>query len=250
LIQANPPVAMSDQVGEFFSRLASFCRRHGIIGAVEEARVRAHRALFQNWKILFYCDLQGQAVCGKPPELPSGAAIERKSRSSEMSEKDWQAIFKIWDPRLSRRAFAQRFARGATMWLVRTGEEIAGYGWTLRGGTIQPDYYQLGEKDVHLFDFMVLPEFRRQGINCMLVNHIAQALAAEGRARAYIETYEWNHSMLKSLERTNFRACGKAHKRFLQGHTVVTWSDPPTWVGTGAPFRERSSAIGGKCGAK
>jgi len=118
------------------------------------------------------------------------------------------------------------------MWLVRSQEEVAAYGWTLTGGMIQPHYcYQLGEMDVHLFDFMVLPEFRQQGINSALVNHILRELGAEGKARAYIESYEWNRPMLKSLSRTSFRPFAKAYVRFFLGRTIIEWRNPPHVVG-------------------
>ena len=231
VIQASEQVKIGTQTVEFFSRLESLRRRRGIFGGLEHAAVRVRRALFENWRILFYCDLQGQALSGAS-YLPKHLSVERKSQSSEIGEKDWQAVFKIWDPRLSRRTFAQRFARGANMWLLRSQEEVAAYGWTLTGGMIQPHYcYQLGEMDVHLFDFTVLPEFRQQGINSVLVNHILQELGAEGKARAYIESYEWNRPMLRSLARTRFRPFAKAYVRFFLGRTIIEWRNPPHIMG-------------------
>ena len=109
------------------------------------------------------------------------------------------------------------------MWAVRSQGKFAGYGWTLPGGTMEPHYYLLGKEDVHFFDFMIFPEYRGRHINSSLVNYILCQLAAEGKARAYIETSEWNHSEIRSLCRTSFLRTGIARKAALLGRVFVLW---------------------------
>ena len=127
----------------------------------------------------------------------------------------------IWNARLCRKIFAERFMKRSTMWLVRSDEKFAGYGWTMTGCTFESHYHPMGEHDVHLFDFMVFPISGWQGINSTLVSHTLQQSAAENKVRAYIETSEWNLPMLTSLRRTGFQSFGTARKISFLGHTIV-----------------------------
>jgi len=87
----------------------------------------------------------------------------------------------FWNPKLAHQSMKERFGLGASLWLIKSRDKLAGYGWTLRGGTVEPHYFPLGQDDVHLFDFHVFPHYRGQGMNPFLVIHILRSLAAEGR---------------------------------------------------------------------
>ena len=118
------------------------------------------------------------------------------------------------------------------MWLIRCEDQLAGYGWTITGRTIAPHYHPLGTNDVHMFDFLVFPEYRGRRINPSLVDHILNQLSAKGRTRAYIEVREWNHAQLISLAKTRFRLLGVARKVSLFGRTFVEWPGAPGQPGS------------------
>ncbi len=117
----------------------------------------------------------------------------------------------------------ERFDLGASLWLIRSQDKLAGYGWTLRGRTVEPHYFSIGRDDVHLFDFHVFPQFRGQGMNPFLVIYILCSLASEGAGRAFIEAAEWNQPQLSSLAKTPFRHLGLAKKWTIFGRNVVVW---------------------------
>lgn len=149
--------------------------------------------------------------------------VERKRSQEEIDVQDLQRITNFWNPRLSLHRLGERFEAGATLWLIRSEGELAGFGWTLVGRTMGPHYLPLGANDVHLFDFLIYPEHRGKGINPKVVTHILNQLAQEGRARAYIEATEWNHPQLTSLNKTAFHYLGRARKISMFGRTIVEW---------------------------
>lgn len=170
--------------------------------------------------VLFYLDLA--KLQGKV--LPPHFRVERKTGPHEIDPKDWSQIINFWNPELSQRSFLDRFHQGASIWLVWCDSSLAGYGWTIVGKTIEPHYHPFGANDVHLFDFLVFPEFRGRNINPSLVGCILQHLSSEGMSRAYIEVREWNKPQLQSLRKTPFQLLGVARKRSLFGRTIVQWS--------------------------
>jgi len=151
--------------------------------------------------------------------------VERKKSEGEIDSGDLEQIVNFWHPELCRRQVTERFGKGASLWVIKHDGRLAGYGWTLKGNTIEPHYFRLAQNDVHLFDFQVFPEYRGRGMNPILVTRILSELAAECGGRAFIEAAEWNHAQLASLRKTSFNRLGQATKFTILGHAVVLWDE-------------------------
>jgi ribosomal protein S18 acetylase RimI-like enzyme len=204
------------------SRFATYCTRHGFWATIQRTGLSVRRALLSGRSVLFYCDLDTQT--GIPCGLPSFVKVERKRGSAELSPEDLEEMTSFWNPKLAKRNMKERFGKGSSLWLIKSFDRLAGYGWTLQGRTIEPHYFPLGHDDVHFFDFHVFPQYRGRGMNPLLVTYILQRLAAEGVGRALIEAAEWNQAQLSSLSKTPFRRLGRAKKVTIFGRTIVSWS--------------------------
>jgi hypothetical protein len=226
------------------SRLITYYRRNGLQATLERTVLFVRRSFSRNRMVLFHFDLPNDGSMAVT-NLPGHLNVERKVGLDGIDRQDWQQIVEFWNPELCRRNFAERFREGASLWMIRFQGNLAGYGWTMTGHTIAPYYHPLGANDAHLFDFLIFPEFRGRNINPSLVGHILNALAMEGRSRAYIEVREWNRTQLISLAKTPFRRLGVARKVSLFGRTFVEWCAPID--GSGAknpqlPAREGKTA--------
>ena len=195
---------------------------HGLGATIRRARLALKRALFANRMVVFYCDLSAQT--SPAVTIPASFRVERLLNAAELSQQDWEAVISLWNPKLARRNINERFTKGATLWLIKSGNRLAGYGWTLQGRTIEPYYFPLGPDDAHLFDFHVFPEYRGQGINPLLVGYILHALATDWGGRAFIEAAEWNEAQLCSLRKTAFRRLGWARSVTIFGHKFTSWT--------------------------
>ena len=204
------------------SRLADYHRRNGFRVTIRRISLAAKRSLFSNGMVLFYCDLS--ALASSTTDLPSSLKVERKRNEAEISPQDLQQITSFWNPKLAQGNIKERFGFGASLWLIKFEDQLAGYGWTLQGRTVELHYFHLGSDDVHLFDFHVFPQYRGRGLNPFLVNRILCNLAAETSGRAFIEAAEWNQAQLSSLKKTPFRFLGSARKFTILGRTIVWWA--------------------------
>lgn len=213
-------------VSQAISRLSVYRRRHGLHATARRAAMAVKRALSSKGAILFYCDLAEETW--PSIDFPSSIKVEQKASCTELCSEDLQAMTSFWNPDLSLRNINERFAKGALLWLIRSDAKLAGYGWTLRGSTIEPHCFPLSQCDVHFFDFHVFASYRGRGINPFLVIHILCSLAAEGRGRAFIEAADWNVAQLSSLEKTPFQRLGCARKWTLLGRTIVCWTGSGT----------------------
>jgi ribosomal protein S18 acetylase RimI-like enzyme len=200
------------------SRLIAYYKRHGFGATLRRFSVAARRTLFAGRSVLFYCDL---SALGPAAQMPIGLKVERHRTEKDVSPQDLQEITSFWNPDLARRNLNERFGLGASLWLIRLEDKLAGYGWTLQGCTVEPHYFRLGPDDVHLFDFHVFPQYRGRKINPLLVSYILRASAQESRGRAFIEAAEWNQPQLASLRNTPFRYMGFARKFTIFGYTSV-----------------------------
>lgn len=205
------------------SRFQVYLTRNGLRATTQRIRLEIKRVLLANRMVLFYCDLTTIDLTTRV--LPTGVAIERKIRSEDLDNGDLDEIVQFWNPKLARHHIEERFARGANLWLIRSGARLAGYGWTIQGQTVNSHYFPLGQNDTHLFDFLVFPEHRGQGLNPLLVGEILRNLASECHSRAFIEAAEWNVMQLSSLKKTPFCHLGVAIKLRVFDRTLVCWPD-------------------------
>jgi ribosomal protein S18 acetylase RimI-like enzyme len=210
-------------ISSSISRLTSYYSRHGIGATIRRARLTAKRALFSSNMVLFYCDLAKQTIASA--NIPTSLKVERLKSYAQLSTQDLQDMTSFWNPKQANRNIRERFEQGASLWLIRSGGKLAGYGWTVQGRTIESHYFPLAQNDVHLFDFHVFPQFRGQGMNPLLVTHILRSLAGECTGRAFIEAAEWNEAQLSSLGKTPFRRLGAARKSTILHRTIVCWAE-------------------------
>lgn len=143
----------------------------------------------------------------------------------ELRPQDFEEITSFWNPSQARRNIKERFANGASLWLIKSEDKVAGYGWTLQGRTIAEYYFPMGPKDVQLFDFYVFPKFRGRALHWLLTAYILQASASEGAARAFADTGEWNQPQISSFRMTPFRRLGLVRSFTVFGHTFVSWAE-------------------------
>jgi ribosomal protein S18 acetylase RimI-like enzyme len=207
-------------VSTSISRFNVYCKRNGLRATAGRVGLAVKRTLFSSRMVLFYCDLP---TLSSPAELPGLLKVERHTNQADLNPRAMEEITSFWNPDLARRNLDERFELGASIWLIRIEGNLAGYGWTLQGGTVEPHYFPLGPDDAHLFDFHVFPQYRGRGANPVLVNYILRNLAAERLQRAFIEAAEWNLAQLASLKRTPFRRFGSAMKFTLFRRNIVFW---------------------------
>ena len=118
------------------SRFTDYYRRKGFGATLRRAGVAVKRSLFSSRSVLFYCDLATQGA--SPKELPGFLKVERKRSIAELNDADLQEMTSFWNPKLARQNMEERFGLGASLWLIKSRDKLAGYGWTYRGGPSSP----------------------------------------------------------------------------------------------------------------
>jgi GNAT superfamily N-acetyltransferase len=208
-------------MADSIKRFASYIRRHGVRATAARIALSWRHFRAGNWFVIYSCNPIGVQTADQV--ALQGGTVERRNARAEIPTGDLTLLENNWAPAIARRQITERFARGASLWEFKIGEEFAGYGWTIAGATMEPYFFPLQPEQVHLFDFFVFPEFRGRRINPMLVNYILSQLKSEKRSRAFIEAAAWNAPQLSSLRRTPFQLYGNASKRQWLGKTRVTW---------------------------
>jgi GNAT superfamily N-acetyltransferase len=203
------------------SRLSTYYARNGFSGTLRRAGLSIQRAIFSNRMVLMYCDL---TKLTSPEDLPGSMTVECKTSYADLSKQDLEEIINFWNPRQAHENVRERFERKASLWLIKSDARLAGYIWTIRGDTMAPHYFPLGEDDVHFFDLFVFPKYRGRAINWVLISHVLQELAAAGASRAFSEVKEWNQVSLSSFTMTPFRFQGWCRKVTILNRPIVWWA--------------------------
>ena len=157
-------------VSNSISRLTAYYQRHGLAATIRRSQLAGKRAIFASRMVVLYCDLDERRL--PHVNIPATLRVERVRALAELSAEHLQAITSFWNPKLANRNIQERFEKGASLWLVESQKQLAGYGWTLKGETIAPYYFPLAPDDIQLFDFYVFPKFRGRAIHWLLTGHI------------------------------------------------------------------------------
>lgn len=209
-------------IPDSMSRLAVFYKRHGFRATIRRAVLALKRALFSSRMAVFYCDLDKQSAA--PVNMPSSLKIERLGSYAELDPRDLQEMISFWNPRQAHRDIRERFGKAASLWLIKSADQLAGYSWTIRGRAVATYYFPLAQDDVQLFDFYVFPKFRGRAILWFLIADILQNLKAEGATRVFGDVAEWNQPSLSFYKMTPFRLLGMARSFSIFGRNYVSWS--------------------------
>ena len=209
-------------VSTSISRFANYYKRNGLGATVRRISLAAKRAFFSSRMVLFYCDLAEQRSAN--PELPSSVKVERVRNRADLSQADFEQMVSFWNPKLAQRNMMERFALGASLWLIKYNDRLAGYGWTLQGRTVEPHYFPLTKRDVQFLDFHVFPKYRGRALDWYLMTYILYQVTVDGCSRAFGEAAEWNQASVASFAMTSFRRLGVAEKRAVFGRVIVWWA--------------------------
>lgn len=215
---------LENRIFEPIIRLIHYLRVHGIAATAIRIRTGLKRTLTQGRLVVYYCDLAPTHL--HLPESDPSWRLERKRSKSELTAQDLAQISRVGPSKLIERQIAERFALGASLWLAKVEGNVAGFGWSLRGSSIETHFLPLTGNDVHFFDFHVFDEYRGRRINVGLVKAMISKLASEANGRVYMEAAEWNTPQLKSISRMPLKKLGIASKYHFGTKTVVIWSDP------------------------
>jgi ribosomal protein S18 acetylase RimI-like enzyme len=205
-------------------RLTDYYKRHGFMDTIRRAVLAVKRALFASRMVVFHCDLT--KLVTPPVSIPALLKVECLTSLGELNWRDLQEIISVWNPKQAHRNIRERFDQGATLWLVKFEDRLAGYSWTLRGRTIAPYYFPLGKDDVQLFDFYVFPKVRGRAMLWFLVMHILHSLQEEGAARVFGDVAEWNKASLSFYKMIPFLRLGLFRSFTVFGNTFVSRSRP------------------------
>jgi len=192
------------------NRLSEFYGRHGLLSTLRRGTIGIRRTFFSNRMAIFSCDLA--RLTAPAVQMPSSVSVQRIPSLAALAPGDLQQMTSFWNPTLAKQNIRERFEKHSSLWLMKVKGTLAGYGWTLKGTSIEPYFFSLSQTDVHLYDFHVFPEFRGNGFNPLLVTFILGSMAVEGSGRAFIEAAEWNTAQLSSLRKTPFRQVAWAKK--------------------------------------
>ena len=204
-----------------WTRAKRFYSRHTFPAFLRAVARKSVHTLFPKADVVYCADLSSIDWAGYG-QIEAYEVVAR-GRLDEIKLEEKNDLFENIDESLLLPQLKERFGKGAVLWLIKRGNRTAGKVWTLTGATVEPYYYFLMPKDVHLYNNIVFEAHRGQGINTALLVEVLRHLATQGCQRAFIETNLRNIRERRSLAKTPFVALGLARKKSRRGHNITRW---------------------------
>jgi GNAT superfamily N-acetyltransferase len=197
-------------------------KRKGFMSTLYRIIQFFYRILFKSKTVLFYTDFY--ELDNSILKLPQDIVIECKTKYYEALQSDMKKIINYWEDRKLMDETRERFEKGAILWVLKLKDEIAGFGWAIRGKMVSTYYLPLAPNDAVLFDFLTFEEYRGHGLYALLCEKIMRELKLEGVVRAYGMTDEWNTSSIRGLEKTFFKKFIITRKFHVLSRNLTIWS--------------------------
>ena len=186
----------------FIFRLVRCFKKKGFLETIHRSFVVLLHSFLRR-RLMFYVDLPN--LPHRNLELPENHTVEYRKNQKDISSEEFEALAYYKGERIIKEQFKERFGRGARLWLMKLDGRAVGLVWTVNQKTVEPYYFPLTEKDVHIFDNEIFCDYRGRGINTWLINYVLFTLKEKKMIRAYIETRVDNVSEIKSLAKTYFK---------------------------------------------
>ena len=198
-------------------------RESGFLKTAKRIGEVVRQNLLQNKAHIFCCEL---AQLREPEfQLPPDYTVQRIQSEQEIQEDDMKEFFPMSSEKIFRRQLKERFARQATLWLVRVNGVLACFQWSVPRAPMTHWYHPFTENDVYLFDGGVFKPYRGKGVMFAVHKHILATLRREGYIRAFSAAYEWNKPGIRSAVKLGMIAYGIARKLHIFGRDIVIWYD-------------------------
>ena len=206
----------------FFKKLIYYYKKHGILKLSFLACIRARRALLQNQDVMFYLDCS--ELSSNRYHSENSFKVERYEKIEDIPQKYLDRFYRLkGGDKMIQPFFEKFFNWEAVFWLALLNDEVVGYHWSINEGF--EGFYDLPMtgKDSVLVASEVFPEYRGQGINPRMINHIAHELKKEGITRLFIGSKVWNKAQLRSIAKTNFHELGTTRTLRIFGRFITVW---------------------------
>lgn len=204
--------------------LAKRIKTDGLVSGLRWLFVTIIRRIVPHRQVIWFVDLT--KITSDEFSLPHNMFVKRFRSQDEMDEDDLNTLIKCRTELMgsaTNEMINKRFKNGAVLWLIKEGDCIAGYSWTIVKDPITPTYIPHSEDDVHRIGSEIFSGFRGRNLFQLLTKYMLITLKKEGFKRFYSEAYLWNKQAISAMLKTDYRKIGVAKRFSLFGRNVVIW---------------------------
>lgn len=205
------------------NRIKRYYLKHGMANTIVKAFQNIKRAIFEK-TVLVYVDLPYLDIDKENIQLPEGISMDKILHMEEIQPEDMKVLIKCRGTAKIKREL-QRLKEGAVLWLIKFGDELAGFIWTIKGKYIAPYYIPFMKNDAAVFDAEIFPEFRGGKFEPLCENNLLLKLKEEGIIRVYVSMKNWNYPVLRSRKVTPYLLFGITKKIHVFNRDITIWYD-------------------------
>jgi GNAT superfamily N-acetyltransferase len=205
----------------YYIRFIRYKNKYGIVNSFKRIGEKLYQSIFQRDDYVFYSDLallKEQII-----NLPERISVEQIERREQINEIYFMSLSNHIGEEILSIQLKNRFSVSATLWIIKAGEDLAGYVWSIGKSKFGPYYMPIGENDVFIFDGAVLEKYRGKNIFPMLLSTVLFTLKEYGVNRAIVDAHEWNVSVHKSFFKVGAKILGIVRKYKIGNNAYLIW---------------------------
>lgn len=209
-------------ISNCLTRFMNYYQQRGFFKTLRRLFEEPTRAIFKNQMILVYADLN--RLDDSVLALPENIIIESKSTYDEAVQPDMKRMVNYWLRDNEMDKIKKRFEKGATLWIIKLNNDVAGYVWSIRGRMAAAFPLPVTPHDAVVFNSETFEEYRGHGLYALLMNYILGHLKLQGSTRVYGFLHAWNTAVICGIKKTYFHEFSEVRRFYFAGRNITIWS--------------------------
>ncbi len=157
-----------------------------------------------------------------PPRCPPSFSVCPLNSLAHLSEGDRQILRDYGGDKMVE-SFTTQFARGATPWVGRIQEQLAGVCWLVPASISSDYFFPLLEGDAVISSCFTIPRHRGKGVFSRILYQIAKSSSKRGLRRIFINCKTWNAPSMRGILKAGFKEIGVANRVRIARRNITIW---------------------------
>ena len=207
-------------LNKYFKLFKWYYNKHGFVRLLHLSFKKIWMIINKR-EVLFCLDLTNETIYFH--EAESNYSIQQYDDQTQIAPDDIENLINIKSKEVLFSFLGSFFSRDATLWLAKKNDIVVGLLWTLTGGFNGFYSIPIKNNEMIVLAVEVFPGHRGHNIWPKLLNLVSSRAAEIGISRIYLKVNILNHSMLKSMTKTQCKRMGTVRTFELFNRYITFW---------------------------
>lgn len=199
-----------------------YLKKHGLMRLIKLFFIKGWRRI-NNKESVFFFDLDTVNVGSI--DVSEKLTVVSHDTAETISPENMKQLIQLKSKEILLPFLDSFFHRGATLWLAKIDDKVAGLQWTIIGGFDGFYSFPMSNRDAIVLAVEVFQDYRGHSIWPAIMQLVCCSLKTAGISRIYLKVHVGNAPMQRSIRKTISKRIGTVREIHLFNKFIVIWDE-------------------------